>query len=641
MNRAAGWVGRRKRLLEAAAAPGTRRAIDEVAHAVRSLPPLAAFRETVSGLGEVDAADAVAALLRLFSETAWLDAALANCIAAARANPLFVPPWRAVGSDIHRAALLVDLPQVAVAASVVTPDALAARKRAGGGRGSVNFGGRRIVFRILRAGGARFSFWRAPRAGNGFRAAAAPPCERIGERALIDGETVVLDTAETSYVVESASRSLVFLQGEVRLGAAPVVREYDAASRRLIGVSSGAEAPSRIEAMLAWLRHAGRADAGPLFAAFARHAPFFLRWRAMREWLALDPDAALPELARMAGADPHPEVRAAAVRTLAMLGERSRMPRLIDRPPGDPIGFDALIAAIDDARFDPRDEEALAALAPLLARLDRGFLGDRLVAELETRCAGQVRGNEYGMQVIMLHRAPGWFVRANFWPARSDAMVRASGTAPFFYGLPHDHNFSFLTLGYSGPGYWSDYYEYDRASVAGHPGEKVELRFAGRMRLEEGRVMLYRAHRDIHRQLPADRLSVSINIVASPEGTTWLDQFRFDVDRGEIAELLGVQPLEPLLLLAAHLGGEAGAGLVDEFARRHPCDRVRFAAIAARASAEDDAEARLEIVARGCADASAQLAGLCRAEAARIAGASLRRGAETGRSPLGRVAPSG
>ncbi len=42
--------------------------------------------------------------------------------------------------------------------------------------------------------------------------------------------------------------------------------------------------------------------------------------------------------------------------------------------------------------------------------------------------------------------------RANIWPSENDHMVRASGGASFVLGLPHDHNFSFLTLGYFGPG---------------------------------------------------------------------------------------------------------------------------------------------------------------------------------------------
>src|SRR3546814_33924 len=82
-------------------------------------------------------------------------------------------------------------------------------------------------------------------------------------------------------------------------------------------------------------------------------------------------------------------------------------------------------------------------------------------------------------------------------------MVRDSGTDPFFYGKAHDHNFSFLTVGYMGPGYWSEYYEYDYANVAGYVGEKVNLRYIEKSKLDEGKVMLYRIHRDVHLQLPA------------------------------------------------------------------------------------------------------------------------------------------
>ena len=39
----------------------------------------------------------------------------------------------------------------------------------------------------------------------------------------------------------------------------------------------------------------------------------------MREFLALDAEAALPSLKKMAARDPHPEVRAAAARTLELV----------------------------------------------------------------------------------------------------------------------------------------------------------------------------------------------------------------------------------------------------------------------------------------------------------------------------------
>ena len=109
--------------------------------------------------------------------------------------------------------------------------------------------------------------------------------------------------------------------------------------------------------------------------------------------------------------------------------------------------------------FDPEDEDSIAAFGPALGKLgnNRRFLGDLVVEELKRNCAGQVERNHYTAQVILLHAGPGFAIRANFWPAAEDSVVVNSGTDPFFYGVPHDHNFSFLTVGYVGPGYWSDY----------------------------------------------------------------------------------------------------------------------------------------------------------------------------------------
>ena len=41
--------------------------------------------------------------------------------------------------------------------------------------------------------------------------------------------------------------------------------------------------------------------------------------------------------------------------------------------------------------------------------------------------------------------------------------------------------------------------------------------------------MLYRAHRDVHLQLPADAMSVSLNIVETSHSSVFRDQYRFDV----------------------------------------------------------------------------------------------------------------
>ena len=263
------------------------------------------------------------------------------------------------------------------------------------------------------------------------------------------------------------------------------------------------------------------------------------------------------------------------------------MPRLIDPGGGDAIGLDELVEALDATPFDARDEDAFAALGPLLARLgrNRDFLAELAIDELKTRCEGQAAGNGYGAQVFLLRPPNGRYVlRANFWPAQDDPLVRASGPAAFFYGMPHDHNFPFLTYGYAGPGYWSGYYEYDVEALTGLADEPAGLRFVERSRLEPGRLMLYRMRRDVHAQLPPDSLSVSLNILGADPAQPWLDQYRFDTDAGTIAAALTSTAAEALVTLAVHFGGN-GIDLAHHLLATHPCDRMRTTALAALASA--------------------------------------------------------
>jgi hypothetical protein len=265
------------------------------------------------------------------------------------------------------------------------------------------------------------------------------------------------------------------------------------------------------------------------------------------------------------------------------------MPRLIDPGEGEAITLEALTEALDSTPFDPHDEESFAALGPLLARLgrNRSFLADLAIEELKLRCARQSAANGYGPQVFLLRPPNGRYViRANFWPAADDAVVRASGTAPFFYDLPHDHNFPFLTYGYLGPGYWSDYYEYDGRAVAGTPGTAARLRFVERARLDPGKLMLYRMQRDVHVQLPPDSFSVSLNILGQHPSHPWIDQYRFDIARNAIAERLTTAPSEALAMLAAHLGGSNGIELIDHLVRHHPHPRMRRTAVSALVSAQ-------------------------------------------------------
>jgi hypothetical protein len=297
------------------------------------------------------------------------------------------------------------------------------------------------------------------------------------------------------------------------------------------------------------------------------------------------------------------------------------VPRIIHHQETAPIGLTELIQALNDEAFDPADEDSFAAAGPLLGRLglNRSFLAEIAIAELKDRCTRQSLENRYSSQVIMLHRASEkYFIRANFWPSERDSVFKASGNSPFFYHIPHDHNFSFLTVGYLGPGYWSEYYEYDFETVAGLPGEKIDLRFIEKARLDPGKVMLYRAHRDIHNQLPADDMSVSINIMEASNSLPFRDQYRFDPKKCEIVGILNRSSSEALLALAANQGAGNGRDLVESFAARHPSDRIRFAALRELAAAEPDVDAGLDRLARAKQSPNRFVASMSAVESDRI-----------------------
>jgi hypothetical protein len=262
------------------------------------------------------------------------------------------------------------------------------------------------------------------------------------------------------------------------------------------------------------------------------------------------------------------------------------MPRVIALADARCCELRECLAALDASGFDPGDEGSLIHAAGWLRRLgnNRTFLADAMLAELKARHRQDDGPNAYGPQVVMLSPLGGeCFLRANIWPAAHDHVFRASGGGTFAYGLPHDHNFDFLTLGYFGPGYWSDYWEYEYGDVAGAVGEPAGLRFAGRSALEPGKLLHYRAHRDVHSQLPPDGLSVSLNVMHAGGAQGWTDQYRFDTERNRIAGVLGSGANEAFLRIAVGLECPEALDLAETFASRHPSDRMQLCALDAQA----------------------------------------------------------
>lgn len=255
---------------------------------------------------------------RFLDRLAEFEVSFAEMVRHSSDDPFYRPPLAPVSSEIHSSLMLFDSPELSIGLGVTSVDNLAAKRIGRTGAASINFNGYVTLMRFVDAGGAVFSFWEAPRIEDNFVAAETGPCRLTGRRRIENGEELVIDGRYQSFVIDHAERDLVFYQAVARAQCAPVAAEYDCDSLAFIGASSTDEASSRVQLMVSLLRAMDRDDALPLFEQALEGWPFYTRWHVMREMLALDADAALPALRRMAANDPHSDIRAAAGRTLEM-----------------------------------------------------------------------------------------------------------------------------------------------------------------------------------------------------------------------------------------------------------------------------------------------------------------------------------
>ncbi|MDT8760799.1 hypothetical protein MZO42_19020 [Sphingomonas psychrotolerans] len=241
---------------------------------------------------------------------------LAPLIHALEVDPLFEPLLRFHRDACRTGAVLFDAPAASIAARVTSSAAMAAMPRPQ----TIVFTGRISVTRIVKAGGAWLRRWQeVPDAPRSWAERSVQPA---GLRRLDDGAVYRTDGRVEAQRIGDAASDVVTLVATIRTGAAPLIREYDVASGALVRITDADDRPSRTAMLLRFLRVAGRIEAGTCFEA-ASHAPdFHLRWAAMREWLALDANAAAPRLMTMAASDPSDEVRRAAARMLPLVTVR-------------------------------------------------------------------------------------------------------------------------------------------------------------------------------------------------------------------------------------------------------------------------------------------------------------------------------
>lgn len=279
-------------------------------------PLMEGLKRELAGLDERTPQNVMAAARRFLDRTDDLSAMQSEMLARSGGDPFFMPPFIPLSSEIHAGLLLFQDEELSIGLGVTGVDQLAAKKAFRKGPASIGFTGVWSLFRYLKAGNALVSFWEAPQIGPGFSAATAGQCRCTGRRRIADGEEILIDGSRESFIVEHADGDILYLQAMVRTGSAPLTAEYDSETGAFMGATSTDEASSRLQMMATLLREMEREDSVPLLRQALSSPHFYTRWHIMRELLALDAEAALPDLKAMAAQDPHPEVRAAAAQTL-------------------------------------------------------------------------------------------------------------------------------------------------------------------------------------------------------------------------------------------------------------------------------------------------------------------------------------
>jgi len=198
--------------------------------------------------------------------------------------------------------------------------------------------------------------------------------------------------------------------------------------------------------------------------------------------------------------------------------------------------------------------------------------------------------NAYSSQTLTLGGGDGFLVRANMWaPLSEDDSLWELESKLFTYSQPHDHNFSFLTVGYWGSGYNTSIYECDPNDMIGYQGEEIDLQFLETTSLPEGKLMYYRASRDIHSQEPPEEFSISINLLLLSPEISLNNQHWFDLEHHSITGYVQQIPSAGRMMLcntAKYIGNSTTANILEQLSKKHIFPRLRAAAFESLAHLE-------------------------------------------------------
>ena len=232
----------------------------------------------------------------------------------------------------------------------------------------------------------------------------------------------------------------------------------------------------------------------------------------------------------------------------------------------------------------PSDTSSLEMAAPLLRQLgnNKEFVFEAMSDKLLAIANGDKFAPETG-QVLGIDKIDDFFsVRAVVWPSEDDELLQKTGPDLFYYEKAHDHNFSFLTIGYWGPGYVSDYFEVDmdeRGANDLHVGQPVNLKHTGLHTLLENKMMLYRAYIDVHSQMYPESMSISLNIIANPPINALTSQYLYDTDLNKVNSIYQSRTNYGIFRNALDCNIDDAEGMLLHISENHEDGLTRYFAI--------------------------------------------------------------
>ena len=266
-----------------------------------------------------------------------------------------------------------------------------------------------------------------------------------------------------------------------------------------------------------------------------------------------------------------------------------------------------------ETTFDLEEADSLIGVAPHFRSLanDPDLIAYHFNAEIQ--CALNAKNEPRQVSSpLVIASAPGYCLQAKIWmpDAQADALRPPPGLVPGVRHA-HNHNFNVMTIGYFGPGHIADHYVFNPKEGGNEVGDRVDLRFTERLRIQKNCAVICRETVDAHAHVAPEALSISMSLSIFGDNTQLADRFVFDPQASTLCgyvDTADVYQRASVVRLAGEVGNEQTLELFDALLRRSPSHRVREAALAATARLTHiDTAERARVIQRALKDSNESL----------------------------------